>query len=53
MTERERVKEQRKRNLKRVVFLGAVTLFFVRRSLRKRRRRAEEIERSLNTNGIA
>ncbi len=52
MSEKERVKETRKRNLKRAVFMGAILLLFVRRVLRKRRKHAAEIIRKAEMNGL-
>lgn len=52
MSERERVVEMRKRNLKRMVFAAAILLLLVRRSSRRRRRRAAEVEKRMDRNGL-
>lgn len=52
MSERERVVEMRKRNLKRMVFAAAILLLLVRRSSRRRRRRAAEAEKRTDRNGM-
>lgn len=52
MSEKERVKEMRKRNVKRAIFVMALVLFFVRRSLRKRRKYAAQTERCMEAKGI-
>lgn len=53
MSEKEKIKEMRRRNLKRAIFMGAIVLLLVRRSLRKRRKRAAEAERCMEAKGIA
>lgn len=52
MSEKERVKETRKRNLKRAVFMGAIVLLLIRRILRKRRKHAAEVIRKAGVNGL-
>ena len=44
MSEREKVKEMRKRNLKRAIILGLFAVLLVRRHIRRRRKRDGEAE---------
>ena len=44
MSERERVKEMRKRKLKRAIILGLFAALLVRRYIRRRRKRDGEAE---------
>ena len=44
MSERERVKEMRKRKLKRAIILGLFAVLLVRRHIRRRRKRDGEAE---------
>ena len=44
MNEKERVKEMRKRKLKRAVILGLIVLFFIRRSKKRREKRNAKAE---------
>lgn len=52
MSEKEKIKEARKRNLKRAVFAGVMVLLLARRIMRKRRKRAAEIIRKAQMNGL-